>query len=243
MQLDFDNYKIDFSDKSILIGLSGGINSMAVLCWLVELPNEYKPKELHLYYAHFTEHSPDTFKFVADGIRYARKNFTNIKTIITRNSVIEYFRKSEMIPHPMLSPCSRELKIEPMLKYIEQEGIDLDLIGYVREEKRRIVNQIDRGVKNKTYPISHYTNEECFEIVEKHIGWFPKIYHIKEKGKRVFTHNNCLPCKNMTTKQIEKVEICFPTYWKKANELTCEIGQYWGRQADTSINHCKICED
>ncbi len=243
MQLDFDNYKIDFSNQSILIGLSGGINSMAVLCWLVELPNEYKPKELHLFGADFVEHSPDTPKFVADGIRYARKNFQNLKVKITRNSVIKYFRKSKMIPHPMLSPCSRELKIEPMKKYIEENGIDLDLIGYVREEKRRIEKQIQRGAKNKTYPISHYTNEECFEIVKRHIGWYPAIYDIMENGKRVFTHNNCLPCKNMTTKQMQKVEMYFPTYWNKANELTCEIGQHWGREADTAINVCKVCED
>lgn len=29
-------------------------------------------------------------------------------------------------------------------------------------------------------------------------GGINSIYDIKENGKRVFTHNNCLPCKNMS---------------------------------------------
>lgn len=69
------------------------------------------------------------------------------------------------------------------------------------------------------------------------------IYDIFENGKRVFTHNNCLPCKNMTTKQMQKVELYYPTYFDKANKLSCEIGKHWGREADTSINYCKVCED
>ena len=45
------------SNEKVLIGLSGGINSMAVLCQLVE--SGVKPKELHLFYCHFEEHSPE----------------------------------------------------------------------------------------------------------------------------------------------------------------------------------------
>src|SRR5579872_1305795 len=97
-------------NEKIMIGLSGGINSMAVLTWLHE--QEEKPKELHLFYAHFVEHSPDTFQFVADGIRFARKNFNDVKVKITKNSVLQYFYENKMIPHPKFSPCSRQLKRE-----------------------------------------------------------------------------------------------------------------------------------
>lgn len=51
---------MDFKGEKIMIGLSGGINSMAVLCWLGELPEANRPDELHLFYADFKEHSPDT---------------------------------------------------------------------------------------------------------------------------------------------------------------------------------------
>ena len=101
--------------EKYMIGLSGGINSMAVLCWLIEQPD--KPKEIHLYYAHFAEHSPDTFQFVADGIRYARKHFDKVTVRITSNSVLRFFEEQKMIPHPKVSPCSRKLKIEPMELY------------------------------------------------------------------------------------------------------------------------------
>jgi len=51
-------------DKRVMIGLSGGINSMAVLCWLIE--QEDKPKDIWLFYAHFEEHSPNEFISVMD---------------------------------------------------------------------------------------------------------------------------------------------------------------------------------
>ena len=69
----------DYSGKDIMIGLSGGINSMAVLCWLANYPQQYKPKILHLFYAHFEEHSPDTLNFVLAGVKYAKENLTNYK--------------------------------------------------------------------------------------------------------------------------------------------------------------------
>ena len=34
----------DYSDRKVLIGLSGGINSMALLCWLATIEDKFKPK-------------------------------------------------------------------------------------------------------------------------------------------------------------------------------------------------------
>lgn len=220
--------------KKILLGLSGGINSTAILPWMVE--NNIQPDELHLYYSHFVEHSPDTFKFVADGIRYARKHFKNVKVKITRNSVLKFFEQEHLIPHPMLSPCSKKLKIEPMEQYSFENWIDVDLVGYVKHElKKRAKRQIEKiEVKmfeaEKQYPIGEFTDEWCFEIVEKHIGWYPLIYKIKdENGKRIFLHNNCLPCKNMSLEQMEAVKKFYPVYHKHAMQTTDKLQSYWGR--------------
>ena len=109
----------DYSQQKVLVGLSGGINSMAVLCWLANYPSEYKPKQLHLFYAHFEEHSPDTLDFVLAGVEYAKRNFESVIYVQTNNSVLEFFRKQNFIPHPMIASCTRELKIKPMLKYAE----------------------------------------------------------------------------------------------------------------------------
>ena len=46
MQINMFNEFTDFSDKKVLIGLSGGINSMALLCVLSQYPDNLKPKEL-----------------------------------------------------------------------------------------------------------------------------------------------------------------------------------------------------
>ena len=241
----------DFSSHKVMIGLSGGINSMAVLCWLSNYPEHLKPLELHLFYAHFEEHSPDTLDFVLAGVEYAKKHFKTVFFKQENNSIIETFRQMKMIPHPMIAPCTRLLKIEPMLCYMVEHKILVDLVGYIRTEKRRIDRMADRsggelqtnsvqiGDVEKHFPISDKDNYWCFKIVKKHIGWYPKIYDITENGKPVFKHNNCLPCKNMNAKDFQKVEKYFPEYAQKAKDLAIEIDGYWGRNKTGA--ECTIC--
>lgn len=221
------------SNEKVLIGLSGGINSMAVLCQLVE--SGVKPKELHLFYAHFVEHSPDTFSFVADGIRFARKHFENVKVKITRNSILRYFENEHLIPHPKNSPCSKWLKIEPISRYSFENQIKIDLVGYVKKEmqtrakRQQITMKRDLFSLEKLYPIGNYSDEWCFEIVKNHIGWYPKIYDIRENGKRVFHHNNCLPCKNGYVKDLENIKKYFPLEFENAMSTSKKLSAYWGR--------------
>lgn len=157
--------------RNILIGLSGGINSMAVLCWLAE--QQEKPSELHLFYAHFEEHSDDTLPFVLDGVEFAKNNFENVIYKQTNNSILKFFEEQKMIPHPVISPCSRVLKIEPVNNYMKENGIEIDLVGYVKHELLRRTSRQKKsnesGIK-KMYPIGEFTDEWCFEMVDKHIG-------------------------------------------------------------------------
>jgi hypothetical protein len=220
-------------NKKVLLGLSGGINSMAVLCWLVE--SGVQPSELHLFYAHFGEHSDDTFKFVKAGIRYARKHFATVRVRVTRNSALRYFEEHNMIPHPMRSPCSIHLKVEPLARYAFEHGIQYDLVGYVKHElKKRMGRQSDLLYRDlftpeKAYPIGEFS-EWCFAIVRQHIGWYPAIYALKDgKGKRLFNHNNCLPCKNGDVKHLINVKAHFPKKHERAMETSRKIGAYWGR--------------
>lgn len=240
-----NNIPYTFSNKNVLIGLSGGINSMAVLCWLSEIPKEHKPKELHLFYAHFEEHSPDTRLFVEAGFSFAKKNFENVFCEVSENSVMDYFEDKNFIPHPTISPCSSEMKIIPMLKYSYKHCIDVDLIGFVKNEKKRFERMQGKAKQDmffqKQFPIIDQENEWCFEIVSKHIGWYPIIYDIKnEKNKRVFTHNNCLPCKNMTAKQLDNVKQYYPEYYNRAVEVEKNTGMYFGR-SKTDIG-CSVCK-
>lgn len=222
--------------KKIQIGLSGGINSAAVLMWLFE--SGQVPKELHLYYAHFRQHSRDTAHFVVELMRFARRVFPNVITIITRNDVIQFFDEQHMIPHPAISPCSKKLKIDPMDAYSFRHGIEINLIGYVKEELKRRAGRAAKYEKNimfeahKTYPIGEFSDEWCFEIVKKHLGWYPAIYDIRdEQGNRIFKHNNCLPCKNMTTDQLAAVEKYFPLEFEDAMRLSGKLKRHWGRDS------------
>ncbi len=226
---------VDYTNTKVMIGLSGGINSMAVLVWLANY--EFKPKELHLFYAHFEEHSPGTLNFVLAGVEYAKQNFETVIYKQINNSVLDYFREQKMIPHPTAAPCTRFLKIEPMVTYAFENGITVDLVGYVRSEKRRVKNMQSKGADNlfmsKQFPILQQDNEWCFDVVKKEIGFYPVIYDIRNaKGKRVFTHNNCLPCKNMQIDDFEEVKEFFPDYWQKAMDLSGELKRYWGRSED-----------
>lgn len=237
--------KISFSGKKIMIGLSGGINSMAVRCWLGELPESHHPAELHLFYADFKEHSDDTVQFVLDGVFWAKSKFEKIIYTQTENSVMDYFEENNFIPHPNNSKCSVTLKIEPMLKYCYQNDIQIDLIGYVRNEVARLKRLIKTGVNDlffsKEFPIIGHDDNWCFEIVKRNIGWYPAIYDIREKGKRVFKHNNCLPCKNMTEKQFMAVKRYYPEKFERALEVEAYTGKYFGRNEKGCNTGCATC--
>lgn len=250
-----------YDNKKVLCGLSAGINSAAVLVWLANSGAE--PEEVHLYYAHFNEHSPDSLKFVLACVDYAKSKFKKVVYVQTDNSIIDFFEKSKMIPHPANSPCSRLLKIEPMAKYLLDNKLDIDIIGYVKEEKRRATKMKTRHFEDsklKNFPILSESNEWCFEIVDKEIGWHPEIYDIrwndngfmryvndnlyrfddhtqkkilKKLGtdQRVFKHNNCLPCKNMYIEEMLFVEYFYAEYMKEAKELSERLKKYWGRDS------------
>jgi len=273
---------VDYRNQRVVIGLSGGINSAAVLAYVAS-QIENKPKDLHLFYAHFSEHSTGTLDFVFDCVNYAKKHFENVTFKMTENSINEFFVEKKMIPHPMVAPCTKILKVLPIREYMIDNKIDVDLVGYVREEKRRVKNQQKFAQQRKEYPILHLSNEDCFVLVKKEIGYYPDIYDIfwsdkrilpflnfrKEsmpkqqfdvvmkyamrgyghrKTKRVFSHNNCLPCKNMQTWEYYMTMLFFPDAIEKANETADVIGSYWGRDADafyemgksTSCTYCEI---
>lgn len=262
MQLDLIIEQEDFSTDSVLIGLSGGINSAAVLVWLSQYPEHLKPRELHLFYSHFKEHSPDTFAFVKDLIKYARKHFKNVYVKVRRNSVLDFFREQKFIPHPTLSPCTRVLKLLPLQEYQVLNNITVDLVGFIREETRRAKRMSGKkGIPIKKRSIKHEfstthfiisdkSDDWCFRIVKMAIGWYPKIYTIKYKGKRLFKHNNCLPCKNMTIDQLKLVAYHYPEYHARAMALSAELVNHWGRNEveffttfGRDINDgCEICK-
>lgn len=247
-QFNIFTQSLDFSDRSVGVGISGGINSAAVLCWLADLPEDRKPKKLGLIYCHMREHSPGTAKFSIELMRYARNHFKNVVCRIVRASVLDYFEAEKFIPHPTLSPCTADLKIAKIADFYISEGITTDLIGYVRGEKRRIKRQqakaASKGSKqilSYEYPIQDFDDEKCIAICMERIGWVPPIYSLKHpNGKRIFAHNNCLPCKNMEVKNLESVREHFPEYYARAMKLAHDIGGYWGR--DKEGGSCATCE-
>lgn len=247
--LDITDTPFDYSGKRVMIPLSEGINSAAVLCLLGEHhPEELKPERLYLFDVHLREHSPDSLQFAYDCIQYARTRFKWVTAEIVQDSMNDWAVKNKMIPHPSVSPCSRELKMKPMDAYFEKHSIDYRLIGYVRTEMRRWKNAQKHVNKSYQYPIMRLTDEDCFDLVERTIGWYPAIYKITRRGKRgqierVFKHNNCLPCKNMTEAQMVDVGEYFPAYAEAAEEAAAQIPDaYWGRSDVPDVFKCNTCD-
>ena len=275
MQLTLINEldSLTFEGERVGPGLSGGINSAAVLVYLSQMKN--KPKDLYLFHTNLLEHSSDTLLFVNACLAYAKEHF-NVIYEQQDHSLFAFFESSKMIPHPMVSPCTRILKVIPMAEFKAKHGITIDLVGYVREEKNRITRQLRaaKGEDRKAYLISHLQNEDCFKLVKKALGWYPWIYdilwtderiknyvelcrrnerddpafaviekysnqgHGYRKQKRVFAHNNCLPCKNFQAWQYEIMALFYPDRAHEAQELAKRIGSHWGRGDGVE---CAVC--
>lgn len=245
----------DFSDKRTLVSLSGGIDSMALLCYLATVyPAELRPRQLFIIYVHLAEHSPTTALFIKSGIRYAQKHFQEVVyRLHDAGSVNDYFRQEGVIPHPMLSPCSEHLKMEPINAFKVEHDIEIDMVAFLRGEKNRIRRAVKRGAleQGKHFLISQLVQSDAFEIVDREIGWHPAIYDIRnEKGERVFKHNNCLDCKNMNgilspdrvTGDFANVMRYYPKYHEQALKTAVELGCYWGREEKHAEGHCGFCE-
>jgi len=242
----------DLSSKRVSIGISGGINSAAALCYLGDMyPAEYKPRFVALAYVHLSEHSPDTLKFALSCIRYACDKFDNVRwSVFPSGSVLDYFERENLIPHPIISPCSEHLKIARINEFRARHACDFDVVGFIRTERQRIKRQM----KYKTdgiYAIAHLSEDDCLQIVDQYIGWHPAIYDIvDERGKRVFKHNNCLPCKNMSGAMDDKTAVGdylqvaehYPEYYERARQLSERMQAYWGRagEFDGACNFCEI---
>lgn len=69
-----------------------------------------------------------------------------------------------------------------------------------------------------------------------------KGYNFRKKSKRVFKHNNCLPCKNMAEWELFVLKIFYPDYHQRAMDLAKKIDGYWGRFDNNGESaDCVIC--
>jgi hypothetical protein len=244
LQATFDFRTDDFSAERPSLGLSAGINSAALLCYLAtEHPASKRPRHLLLYYAHLREHSPESFRFVAACVRYARRKFPAVEFGMHRTSLLEWMEREKFIPNAAISPCSEHLKVDPMIRWSEAHGATVDLIGFVRHERRRIAGALGRdGDRRVRFPIAHLTEADCFALVDREVGWHPPIYNLRDSsGRRLFQHNNCLPCKNMKLAQIRAVAEHYPKYWARAEAMAERLGNYWGRAREYVGDPCASC--
>lgn len=250
----------DLSRERPMIGLSGGINSAAVLVYVCAvLPEHHRPRDLFLFHADLVEHSPDTVAHVAACHAWARRNFRQrgldpdrVRFSMRSASVVDFFERERFIPHRVLTPCTEHLKLIPMRAWAQSHveaghGPTCDLIGFVTTEDTREDNNNERQRNgawscsggDNVFPIRHLTNADCLRLVDEHIGWHPAIYDIRQPdGRRAFSHNNCLPCKNMNTRALERTGQHFPKRAKRAVDMAERIGSYWAHDEADGPDGC-----
>lgn len=249
LRLEAEGSSDDFSGQRVLVGVSGGINSAALLVHLLtEHPVEKRPKTLMLFAALLKEHPPGVERrgvneFALDMMRWARARHPDVRLGVHRASVLAFFESEKFIPHPTLSPCTAALKLVPMARWSDsQGGHNVDLVGYVRGEQKRIDRQQARGAVGKRYPIAHITNADCFALVREHIGYYPEVYDLTEEdGKPSFGNGNCIPCKNWGKKRIESGRRHYPGMMRRADDMAARIGAYWGRETTHAPDACAVC--
>lgn len=254
----------DLSGERPMIGLSGGINSAALLVYVLSvMPEALRPRELYLYHADLVEHSDDTLAFVADCHAWARRRFRErgldpaaVRFGMHTDTAVGLFERDAFIPHPTLSPCTERLKLKPMRAWADRQreaegasaedptrGPSCDLIGYVLDEEGREVRSSNKAWScsrgPNLFPIRHLTDADCFALVDEHVGWHPAIYDVlREDGRRAFPRNNCLPCKNMHPRQLDLVRLHHPAKAARADAMAERTGLYWGRYPEASHDSC-----
>lgn len=199
---------MNITGKNVFVGTSGGINSAAVVveaCKLIQ--GGAIPSSLHLMYIHINQHSPDTKRFVHDLVDYTRRFYPSVVYKEIECDVLDFFETQKIIPHPTADACTRKLKTERMERYRAEHNIEVDLIGYVRQESQRIASLASVVTKEKKerintdlvvsgglqknlfeeslFPTAHMSDEDCFEVVKSAIGWYPAIYDILWSDPRI----------------------------------------------------------
>lgn len=153
-----DPFKID---GPTCISFSGGRTS-AYMLWRVLQSNNGLPDDAKVLFANTGKEDEATLKFVQDCAKHwgIHINWLEYQQDAPGFKVVDFqtasrngepfealIQKKKYLPNPVARFCTEELKVKPINKYLEAQGIDADtMVGVRADEPHRVHKLRQRGL-------------------------------------------------------------------------------------------------
>lgn len=203
-----------------LAAFSGGKDSTAVLCWLIEQEIEFTAVFCDTGWEH-----PLTYAYVEE----INQQLLGGKLVTLKSDKYDGFRdlviKRHRIPGARSRFCTDELKVFPMHRYIEQQEEDCTVYQGVRADEsakrstmpmREFVD--DAGGYWIERPLFNWTAQECFDIAKRH-GVKPNPLYLLGAGRV-----GCWPCVMVSLRELKALLKTTPEI--KARLIELEAAMY-----------------
>lgn len=206
--------KID--GRIIVASISGGKDWSAMSLYLHELGIEHKRVFLDTGWEH-----PNTYEYIDQVLEPKLGKIERIKSDFTMVSLI---RKKGMFPSRLIRFCTQELKVKPIIKYLESlDDEPVNAVG-IRAQESAARSKLQSWEWQKGFdcevwrPILDWKFENVVEIHKKH-GLQPNPLYLKG-AERV----GCFPCIHARKKEIKFIAEQMPERIDTIRELEKENG-------------------
>jgi len=206
----------DYKDCEIVVGVSGGKDSTAVCLDLIE--QGYTPDQFKRVFANTGWEDASTYEYLEE----LKQHIGEITFIECEVEIVEQYKevieevekllgfkspfvrlvfKNKCFPNGFIKWCTRQMKIEPFVKYFHQLNTEpINLVGIRKEESKRR-SKMDEWEYNNNFdcwthrPILNWSFEDVVQIHKRHnitpnnlylngfdrVGCFPCIYSNKSE--------------------------------------------------------------
>jgi len=153
------------------LSFGGGVNSVAMMLMLLDQGVEFEA----VFVNHGTDW-PETYEYVDmlqgwlkdNGHKQITVLKPRVRTIDGRvfENLYDYYAYKKVFPMTMSRACTSRFKIRPIYKYVKIPCFMM--IGFAKEEERRVSINHERGVENR-YPLieNEIDRHGCKEIIKK----------------------------------------------------------------------------
>lgn len=176
--------------RDFVVSYSGGLGSFGAACRLIE---QYGRGRVQLLFADTKIEDEDLYRFVDES---SDKLGVELIRLVDGRTPWDVFRDVKYIGNSRVAPCSRVLKTEPCMKWLEEnypDGVNLALgIGY--DEEHRLYRAQKNWAENCKTPVNViaplcddpvWTKDD---VAQRLIDYGIKQPRLYDMG---FPHNNC----------------------------------------------------
>jgi len=200
-----------------IICFSGGKDSTALILWAKENLDNFTAVFCDTGWEH-----PETYKY----IDYINGTLLDGELIVLESEGMKRLvERKQRIPSAKARFCTEDLKVRPMIKWID--SIDDERIIYqgIRAEESQKRAEMAEKEWSDVYdgwvvrPLIKWTSKEVFELLDKH-GVKPNPLYLNG-ASRV----GCFPCVMINHGDIRRMQKFYPEIWDRIGELEDIVGR------------------